>query len=83
MYSGTETGSKGQVLDYIVKGGVTYRVVSNHLGSPSAAANTAINLIAVTARLEGGIVIGAAADALGNALADETPCPEDGKCSAK
>jgi hypothetical protein len=27
-------GSKGNVPDYLVKGGMTYRIISDHLGSP-------------------------------------------------
>jgi RHS repeat-associated protein len=32
-------GSKGNVPDYVVQGGVTYRVISDHLGSPRLVVN--------------------------------------------
>ena len=34
-------GSKGNVPDYVVRGGATYRVVSDHLGSPRYVVNVA------------------------------------------
>ncbi|MDJ0764314.1 MAG: RHS repeat-associated core domain-containing protein [Myxococcota bacterium] len=38
--------SKFNVPDYMVKGGVTYRIISNHLGSPRLVVNTADGTIA-------------------------------------
>jgi RHS repeat-associated protein len=43
----------------------------------AAGLNMAINTVAVTLALETGIAIGSAADALGQALADDSPCPGD------
>jgi RHS repeat-associated protein len=37
--------SKGNVPDYLVKGGVTYRIISDHLGSPRLIVNTATGAI--------------------------------------
>ena len=34
-------GTKANVPDYLIKGGVTYRIVSDHLGSPRLVINTA------------------------------------------
>jgi RHS repeat-associated protein len=39
-------GSRVNVPDYLVKGGVTYRIVSDHLGSPRLVVNTATGAIA-------------------------------------
>jgi RHS repeat-associated protein len=39
-------GTKANVPDYLVKGGVTYRIVSDHLGSPRLAINTATGAVA-------------------------------------
>jgi len=39
-------GSKGNVPDYMVKGGVTYRIISDHLGSPRLVVNTSDGSIA-------------------------------------
>ena len=39
-------GSKGNVPDYMVKGGITYRIVSDHLGSPRLVVNIADNTVA-------------------------------------
>jgi len=39
-------GSKANVPDYMVKGGVTYRIISDHLGSPRLVINTSDNFIA-------------------------------------
>ena len=38
--------SKGNVPDYMVKGGVTYRIISDHLGSPRLVVNTSSGAIA-------------------------------------
>jgi RHS repeat-associated protein len=38
-------GSSGLVPDYLVKGGVTYRIVSDHLGSPRLIVDTATGAI--------------------------------------
>ncbi len=43
-------GSKANVPDYMVKGGVTYRIVSDHLGSPRLIINTSTG--AVVERLD-------------------------------
>jgi len=43
-------GSKGNVPDYMVKGGVTYRIISDHLGSPRLVIDTANG--AVTQRVD-------------------------------
>ena len=37
--------SKGNVPDYMVKGGVTYRIISDHLGSPRLIVNTTTGVI--------------------------------------
>ena len=42
--------SKGNVPDYMVKGGVTYRIISDHLGSPRLVVNSTIG--AITQRLD-------------------------------
>jgi len=39
-------GSKANVPDYMVKAGVTYRIISDHLGSPRLVINTTDNTIA-------------------------------------
>jgi RHS repeat-associated protein len=39
-------GSKANVPDYMIKGGVTYRIVSDHLGSPRLVINTTDGTIA-------------------------------------
>jgi len=39
-------GSKANVPDYMIKGGVTYRIISDHLGSPRLVINTTDNTIA-------------------------------------
>jgi RHS repeat-associated protein len=39
-------GTKANVPDYMVKGGVTYRIVSDHLGSPRLVVNTADGSVA-------------------------------------
>jgi len=41
-----DPGSKPNVPDYMVKGGVTYRIISDHLGSPRLVVNTADGTIA-------------------------------------
>jgi len=56
-------GSKPNVPDYIVKGGNTYRIVSDHLGSPRLVIDTATGAIAQ--RMD--------YDAFGNVLADTNP----------
>ena len=38
--------SKGHVPDYMIKGGVTYRLISDHLGSVRLVVNTADGSIA-------------------------------------
>ena len=39
-------GSKANVPDYLIKAGVTYRIVSDHLGSPRLVINTATGTVA-------------------------------------
>jgi len=39
-------GSKSNVPDYMIKGGITYRIISDHLGSPRLVINTADGNIA-------------------------------------
>ena len=39
-------GSRANVPDYLVKGGVTYRIISDHLGSPRLVINTANGAVA-------------------------------------
>jgi RHS repeat-associated protein len=39
-------GSRANVPDYIVKGGVTYRIISDHLGSPGLVINTGNGVVA-------------------------------------
>jgi len=39
-------GSKPNVPDYMVRGGATWRIVSDHLGSPRLVVNTATGAIA-------------------------------------
>ncbi len=38
-------GSKPNVPDYMIKGGITYRIISDHLGSPRLVVNTTDNTI--------------------------------------
>src|SRR5207245_8191057 len=45
-------GTKANVPDYIIKGGVTYRIVSDHLGSPRLIINTAGGSIAERIRFD-------------------------------
>jgi len=56
-------GSKINVPDYMVKGGITYRIISNHLGSPRLVINTANG--AVTQRID--------YDEFGNVTNDTNP----------
>lgn len=39
-------GSKANVPDYMIKGGITYRIISNHLGSPRLVVDTSNGIIA-------------------------------------
>ena len=55
--------SRSNVPDYVIKGGVTYRIISDHLGSPRLVINTA------TARLLQAIEY----DEWGNVLSDTSP----------
>jgi len=55
--------SKGHVPDYMVKGGVTYRIISDHLGSVRLVVNAADGTI--TQRID--------YDEFGNVLADSNP----------
>jgi RHS repeat-associated protein len=57
-------GSRSHVPDYMVRGGVTYRIISNHLGSPRLVVDSAANT--VVQRID--------YDAFGN-IVDETPAP--------
>ncbi len=45
-------GSKVNVPDYMVKGGVTYRIFSNHLGSPVLVVNASDGAVAQTMRYD-------------------------------
>jgi len=56
-------GSKPNVPDYMVKGATTYRIVSDHLGSPRLVIDTATGAIAQ--RMD--------YDAFGNVLSDTNP----------
>jgi RHS repeat-associated protein len=56
-------GTKANVPDYMIKGGVTYRIVSDHLGSPRLVINTTDGTIAQ--RLD--------FDEFGNITADTNP----------
>jgi len=56
-------GTKANVPDYVVKGGVTYRIVSDHLGSPRLVVNTSDGTI--TQRMD--------YDEFGNILLDTNP----------
>jgi RHS repeat-associated protein len=38
-------GSQSNLPDYVIKGGVTYRIVSDHLGSPRLVVNTSTNTV--------------------------------------
>jgi len=56
-------GSRSNVPDYMVKGGVTYRVITDHLGSPRLVVDAATGAIAQ--RMD--------YDAWGNVVADSNP----------
>lgn len=56
-------GSKANVPDYILAGGATYRIISDHLGSPRLVVNTANGSVAQ--RID--------YDEFGNVLADSNP----------
>jgi len=56
-------GSRSNVPDYMVKGGATYRIVADHLGSPRLVVDTATGAIAQ--RMD--------YDAWGNVLSDSNP----------
>jgi RHS repeat-associated protein len=56
-------GSKANVPDYLVKSGATYRILSDHLGSPRLVIDTSTNTI--TQRLD--------YDEFGNVILDTTP----------
>lgn len=56
-------GSRRNVPDYLVKGGVTYRIISDHVGSPRLVINTADGTVAQ--RME--------YDEFGNVIADTNP----------
>jgi hypothetical protein len=45
---------KGHVPSYLVKGGVTYRIVSDHLGSPRLLATTALPSSETSGKFENG-----------------------------
>lgn len=46
MYTDTLSLPKGNVPDYMIKGGVTYRILSDHLGSPRIVIDTASGAVA-------------------------------------
>src|SRR5574337_1435992 len=56
-------GTKANVPDYLIKGGVTYRIVSDHLGSPRLVINTA----------DGAVAQQVDYDEFGNVLTDTHP----------
>jgi len=56
-------GTKANVPDYVIKGGVTYRIVSDHLGSPRLVINTSTG--AVSQRID--------YDEFGNVTQDTAP----------
>jgi RHS repeat-associated protein len=56
-------GTRGHSPDYMVKGGITYRFVSDHLGSPRLIVNTQ----------DGTVVQALTYDAWGNVLMDSNP----------
>ena len=56
-------GTKANVPDYLIKGGVTYRIVSDHLGSPRLVINTTDGMVAQRI----------AYDAFGNIASDTNP----------
>ena len=56
-------GTKANVPDYIIKGGVTYRIISDHLGSPRLVVDTTTG--AVVQRID--------YDEFGNVLLDTNP----------
>jgi len=56
-------GTKANVPDYMIKNGVTYRIISNHLGSPRLVVNTAT----------GDVVQRMDYDEFGRVLSDDNP----------
>ncbi|MCZ7625927.1 MAG: RHS repeat-associated core domain-containing protein [Candidatus Methylomirabilis sp.] len=56
-------GSRSNIPDYMIKGGVTYRIISDHLGSPRLVVNTA----------DGSIAQQLDYDEFGNVLTDTHP----------
>jgi RHS repeat-associated protein len=56
-------GTKANVPDYMVKGGVTYRIISDHLGSPRLVVNTS----------DGSVAQRIDYDEFGNVLLDTNP----------
>ncbi len=56
-------GTKGNVPDYMVRGGVTYRIISDHLGSPRIIVDTATGTVAQAIDY----------DEFGNILSDTNP----------
>jgi RHS repeat-associated protein len=56
-------GTKANVPDYMIKGGVTYRIITDHLGSPRLVVNTA----------DGSIAQHLDYDEFGNVLLDTNP----------
>lgn len=56
-------GSKFNVPDYMIKGGITYRIISDHLGSPRLVINT----------IDGSIAQRLDYDEFGNVTADTNP----------
>ena len=56
-------GTKSNVPDYMTKGGVTYRIISDHLGSPRLVVNTTTGAIAQ--RID--------YDSFGNIISDTNP----------
>jgi RHS repeat-associated protein len=56
-------GTKANVPDYLIKGGVTYRIISDHLGSPRLVINTS----------DGSVAQRIDYDEFGNVLQDTSP----------
>ncbi len=56
-------GSRVNVPDYVIRGGVTYRIISDHLGSPRVIADSATELVAQRMDF----------DEFGNVVADTNP----------
>src|SRR5918996_2455072 len=58
-----QTGERGNVPSYMIKGGITYRIIADHLGSPRLIVNAA----------DGSLAQRIDYDEFGNVLADTNP----------